>query len=996
MRRTNQPNQTLSDRPIWLACTAAAALAVSGCAAAPASGNDPAHTDAPAKAAVTSPPADYGDAPDSANAAGARMFAYPGVPAAFPTSTAGPYHRNAQLQYMLGAGISLETSAESTDHLDGTGNLSPATDTADGDSHDDGLSIPTALPHCSAVTLKVAVKAVDAGQTFPQLAYVNVWVDFDHSGSWGQSLSCPTAVVKEWAVQNYPIRIAGPGTHIVELPAMLSWNPSGEMDAWLRVTLSDARTSSANGGGPSGGYALGETEDYLVEAIAAPAPTSTLPGLQVKSTVALPNPGPQDPGYVSVSGVLRETDVVHLGGGPLLPTPGLLVAVVGTGAFGRLSSWGTPSAGAAPVHLQDGPWIAGRDLQLHVLTVPPSPKLTHGMLLSGALRDGTLWLSTWRVATDGTFTALDTRGYGPNVGVTVDGYTLAHRVLVADAQQRRFQVVTPVSSADGLLRLVSWEVDGVSGAIVGKSDSGGIPGLSPERAMSAVYVEGEDGLAGHYAVSFRNASGNLSNSLWTVGDNGFPVLNGLASSGRNLRNTGDVVRSAQAVELQPLAKTGRVAALVRGNGDLELSTWEGLNAAGCQGPLCQQISSLVSESTLDQDPLTPGVQRPAPAVTTNRVLLRDPLHQWNLFNQNPDTVQAIASVRKVMVTLVALDAVEAGEVSLDDIVTVSQAAANVNNSGASVMGLQANEKISLRKLLYGNMMVSAGDATWAISEYVAGNLQNMVVRMNNKALALGMTSTTHCQSGNVFSSVSYSTARDQATLWESAYQHPLFLEFAGQSAQVVCGTLPGNQSICHPLVQPMTKNMSQYPNLQGSKTGGGGGLCPQLPQFNNVPTCSSGGCLAVQAKRLGRPLIALELQPSWLTGARWTDARTLFDFGYLQLMTPDFRGQSVLAGATRDFGVDVVNDTHAVTATLLGDRHLRMCTWVPQVGGGTLSWSGCTSREYNGLPPSALAVRPTQLDMKLLSSVEADGDYLLGSLSGDQLLLQMWRVGARP
>jgi D-alanyl-D-alanine carboxypeptidase len=70
------------------------------------------------------------------------------------------------------------------------------------------------------------------------------------------------------------------------------------------------------------------------------------------------------------------------------------------------------------------------------------------------------------------------------------------------------------------------------------------------------------------------------------------------------------------------------------------------------------------------------------------------------------------------------------------------------------------------------MMVSAGDATWAISEHVAGSLANMVTRMNNKANQLGMTSTLHCQEGVVFSGVAYSTARDQARLWESVHDDP--------------------------------------------------------------------------------------------------------------------------------------------------------------------------------------------------------------------------------
>ena len=108
--------------------------------------------------------------------------------------------------------------------------------------------------------------------------------------------------------------------------------------------------------------------------------------------------------------------------------------------------------------------------------------------------------------------------------------------------------------------------------------------------------------------------------------------------------------------------------------------------------------------------------------------------------------------------------------------------------------------ITLRNLLYGNMMVSGGDATWAIAEHVGGSVAGMVTLMNSKATALGMNNTFHCQEGTTFSNTAYSTARDQAILWESVYNDPQFLEFAGAFSKDVCGTLPGDVEICHPAI----------------------------------------------------------------------------------------------------------------------------------------------------------------------------------------------------
>ena len=115
-------------------------------------------------------------------------------------------------------------------------------------------------------------------------------------------------------------------------------------------------------------------------------------------------------------------DVVHLGGSTNGPTLPLVVTVAGTGYAGRLASWTMSSQQAAPVFLKDGPNQLGHNHQLHVLTPPTAPKLAHEMLVSALIREGNLWLTTWRVLADGTFQLLDSRGYGAYFG-SVPDYT---------------------------------------------------------------------------------------------------------------------------------------------------------------------------------------------------------------------------------------------------------------------------------------------------------------------------------------------------------------------------------------------------------------------------------------------------------------------------------------------------------------------------------------------------------------------------------------------
>jgi D-alanyl-D-alanine carboxypeptidase len=697
-------------------------------------------------------------------------------------------------------------------------------------------------------------------------------------------------------------------------------------------------------------------------------------------------------GFSQGNGKLKEVEVAHIGGTGSINTP-IVVTVAGTGSVGVLSSFRSSNVGATPVHLQNSPKLLGHNHQLRVLRPEGENKLSYRILLSARITNDNLWLTTWRVGANGVFQHLDTLGYGRSVGVDVDDYALTHRTLAGGT----FQVVTPIAHGNQM-RLITWHINGTTGKIAGKFQSGDAPGsLQSGGDLTASLNAGDALTAPHFVVAYKGGNSALRQTLWNVSNAGLPSLLNSSTSGRDIQNVNSVNVSMENVALAPINDTGHVSAYTLA-GNVRMTAWED---SICTDDTCQFVPLRVGSENLDLQPNNPGVQQGGnafPTPNTLRVMVRDPIANVDRFTRNPDTVQAIASVRKVMVTIVALDAVRAGEVDLDDIVTVSAAAANVNGTGASAMGLQAGEKISLRNLLYGNMMVSAGDATWAISEYVAGSVANMVTRMNNKANTLGLSNTFHCQRGSTFSSVSYSTARDQAALWESVFDDELFVEFAGEDSRLVCGTV-NNSQVCHPVpqAQPMLNGaMTNYPNMDGYKTGGGGGKCQDIQQYATTPTCPSGGCLAVQTTRIGRPLVVTELQPENLNGTRWGDAANLQDWTFRQIFTPDFRGDSgAQAGTTTDFGIDGISDLHAVAATLNGNASFKVCNWATDPQGGDVAPTTCTTYALPGLAASARELSPTRLQMVTLSTLYADADYLLGHLDGSDLQMQLWRVGQR-
>ena len=75
-----------------------------------------------------------------------------------------------------------------------------------------------------------------------------------------------------------------------------------------------------------------------------------------------------------------------------------------------------------------------------------------------------------------------------------------------------------------------------------------------------------------------------------------------------------------------------------------------------------------------------------------------------------------ASVTKIMTMLLAMEAVDAGKIKLNDEVTISENAASM---GGSQMYMEVGEVHTLEELMQGMAIASANDAAIAVAEYVA-------------------------------------------------------------------------------------------------------------------------------------------------------------------------------------------------------------------------------------------------------------------------------------
>ena len=139
----------------------------------------------------------------------------------------------------------------------------------------------------------------------------------------------------------------------------------------------------------------------------------------------------------------------------------------------------------------------------------------------------------------------------------------------------------------------------------------------------------------------------------------------------------------------------------------------------------------------------------------------------------------IASTTKLMTAYVAMK-----DLPLGKIVTAQP---YEYEYGESVMGLQAGEKISVRDLLYGLIMLSAGDAANTLAIDAAGSVKKFVKQMNRYAAALGLTNTHYANPVGLDAKKNYSSALDLAALTEELLKIPAF---ALSGSSVLTGSPP--------------------------------------------------------------------------------------------------------------------------------------------------------------------------------------------------------------
>ena len=167
----------------------------------------------------------------------------------------------------------------------------------------------------------------------------------------------------------------------------------------------------------------------------------------------------------------------------------------------------------------------------------------------------------------------------------------------------------------------------------------------------------------------------------------------------------------------------------------------------------------------------------APQVTAFSAYLTDSVSGRVLYAKNEDEKHEIASMVKIMTATLTFEALERGELSLEEKICVSETAASM---GGSQMFLDAGVEYKAGDLLKGVIVASANDASVALAERIGGSHSAFVGLMNKRAAELGMKNTLFsCATGLPDSGEQYSTARDVNIMTRELMKHKGYYDYAG-------------------------------------------------------------------------------------------------------------------------------------------------------------------------------------------------------------------------
>jgi D-alanyl-D-alanine carboxypeptidase (penicillin-binding protein 5/6) len=296
------------------------------------------------------------------------------------------------------------------------------------------------------------------------------------------------------------------------------------------------------------------------------------------------------------------------------------------------------------------------------------------------------------------------------------------------------------------------------------------------------------------------------------------------------------------------------------------------------------------------NPVFAGAKTAQLTVVSEAAILTEATTGTVLYQKNPDRRLHPASVTKLMVMLLVLEAINRGDIKLTDRVTASPEACRM---GGSQIWLEPGEQMTVAELLKAVCIVSANDASYALGEHIAGSEPDFIALMNRRARELGLKNTSYVNTTGLEPSCggpgNLTSVRDMALLGCEVIKYPQVFQWSG----VWIDSLRGGNSF----LRNTNKLVRFYRGCDGLKTG-----------F----TAEAGYCLVGTARREGVRLIAVAMKAPSIE-ARSRDISRMFNYGFARYKAQQiYRGGEtvgrirVFRGVSADVAVKVSRELSAV------------------------------------------------------------------------------------
>lgn len=228
-----------------------------------------------------------------------------------------------------------------------------------------------------------------------------------------------------------------------------------------------------------------------------------------------------------------------------------------------------------------------------------------------------------------------------------------------------------------------------------------------------------------------------------------------------------------------------------------------------------------------------------PPLSATASLLYDVDADRVLFAENQNRALPVASLTKLMTALLVL---EADDLQAEVVVQASDLV------GGTSMQLVPGEVVTVENLLRGMLIPSGNDAAMALARHTAGSVEAFVQRMNERAVALQLSTTHFVNPHGLDAEGHVSSAHDLLAIVRLDWDFPLFREIVAMPQATVQGHVLRNTN----------ELLGVYSGTNGIKTG---------------TTDAAGQCLVAGFQQEGHQVIAIVLGST----DRYQDMRMLYE-----------------------------------------------------------------------------------------------------------------------